>query len=251
MPVRRHRYSWLRMAWIALMQQKRRRLRLQGPVTAPPQDPSALGAYAWWRADDVAWGEGTPINDWVDRAAGYYALDSVGSTMPLVSMTGFNGQPALVFTATDWMLCVDFSYEKPMSLFLVVAPTNAGTLTNVAQCGMSGVAMRLHMNAPGDIVLDSYDPGVSISVPGVFGVGERMVIGGTVTATEQRLYYNGAVPPMAQVSAPTLGEVSGMILSGELSGLTGMVAEVVLFDYALTQAQIDGLQSYFNERYGL
>jgi hypothetical protein len=251
MSVRRHRYSWLRLAWFALMQQRRRRLRLQRPPSAAPQDPSALGAYAWWRADDVAWGEGTPVNDWPDRVGGGYALDSVGSTMPLVSMTGFNGQPALVFTATDWMFCTGFSYQKPMSLFIAVAPTNPGTLTNIAQCGMSGVALRVHVNAPGDIELDSNPPGISTSVPGVFNIGQKMVIGGTVSDTEQKVYFNGVEPAMAQVNAPDLGEVNAFILSGETDGLTGMVAEVALFNYALTQAQIDGLQSYFHERYGL
>lgn len=223
---------------------------MQRPATATPLDPSDLGAYAWWRADDVAWGEGTPVNTWSDRVGGGYALGSAGSTTPLVSMTGFSGQPALVFTATDWMFSLDFSYPKPMSLIMAVAPTNPGTLTNVAQCGMSGVALRLNRYAPGDIELDSQTPGISISLP-VLSLGVPVVLGGTVSATEQRLYVNGAEPPMAQVGTPTLGDVNGFILSEESNGLRGMVAEVVLFNYVLTQAQIDGLQSYYNQRYGL
>jgi hypothetical protein len=218
-------------------------------VVVPTFEPAALGAVAWWRADDLALGQGDPVQVWEDRIGElglYYDSEAIAPTFDAV---GLNGAPAVVFVGGDPLATTDLALglSAPFSVAVVLRLEELYSMGLIVWGNQFTLAFNVY--AAQDFYLDTfYHP--SATGGEAWTLSQALALCATV-GSEGLLYLNGAALSLSGSPGTGGGGLGELRLSLVGQAIVGAVAEVLVFNGALDASQVAALQGYFNERYAL
>jgi len=237
-------------------------------------DPRNLGArlLMWSRSDLGATMNGSTVSDWADSSGnGNDFSQSTAIEQPTLASAGLGGRPELTFdgsndamdgasfvgmvsAADDWMIVIvvrDWTWGGNVQLYYargVLGTVGGGvTRSNVGVTSEAGAGLGFglwnatdgHVQAYGD---DSQAQGAAAVMVGVCDAGSlTMRVNGTAGAT-------AAGTTGLHSGATTLELGKG---NGNVANWNGAVSELLIFDGVLRTNEVQELEAYFSNRYGV
>ena len=244
------------------------------PDTGPAFTPDSItGLQAWWSASDAV-RSGSNVTSWPSRVGGYTL--SVGSGQPTYSATGFNDLPQVSFDGVDDAMrttenVLSLGFSDSMSMFAVVRPASLpGTARPARRYAVIGGETQGQLTNYLSLrsYLGSQTWNAALGRAGVSDSVADSSVSVTVLRKLHGMTYNGATitnflnnsAAGTQSSSPessatsgsgsfTLGTLfyNGSYLSDFFSHVD--IAEVVIFNKALSDAERTQIYNYFNNLY--
>lgn len=221
------------------------------------------GLQLWLKADSgTSTGvDGQPINSWQDQSAsGDDAIQVSVSSQPLYKLNQINGNPALLFSGSEFLeLGLSGINNQDYSIFVVAKRTSGddkqyilGIQQSDDDDGMSfgyvtssGVEMNQY-GSTAKLAINPYDS--SSEMPAIL-IGEFDDIQGK----KMIQIYNG-VSDNKKNSNTVRYYLSGTGSIGRGNGtelFNGLIAEVIIYDRVLTSQELKKLHSYLCIKYGI
>lgn len=231
--------------WVILLNSRRRRRGGFSPADIP-------GLQLWLEADKITGlNDGDPVTTWEDSSVNNNdATQATAAKKPLYKVNIVNGKPAVRFDATDDILVSTFAtLAQPLTLIAVaksrVAAPGAGkgfvdSKSDVARALIGFSSLNNWSYFAGTAQDDgAMDANFHVFV-GVFnGASSKLVVDGTVGSSAN---------PGA--NSLTDGATIGNRPDG-LVPLDGDIAEVLVYDSALSDANRDLVETYLGAKYGI
>jgi hypothetical protein len=230
--------------------------------TSQPFNPAAIaGLQGWWKADAITGlADGAPLVTLPDSSGNNKTMTggcaAVGATAPLYRATGFNGKP-----------CLDFAYmglaceianggvpkDAPWTSFIVLKVAAGNPLYGLTLSGGYG-SPGLGCNALkyffGSNALQ-YTAGTTDTAPHV--VAAVISTPYTATPADNRLWVDGA-QQASTLTGSGQDFVAGFDRFGAWAGGNfgvGLVAEILHYNVALSDADRQGVQNYLLRKYAI
>lgn len=246
-----------------------------------PWTPSNLADLrAWYDADDastITESSGL-ISAWDDKSGGGYHLSSSGSDRPTYTASGLGSKSVVTFNATHWMAASTASDWKFLhdstgsSVFVVLQYTRAdrmaflwtGPFSSVAK-GWTLCSNTTQQNAYNLIPASgsnwtSLNQTANNSLP----INTNHIVGvvadpsNATAASRSSIRINGgnAITNNTQTNTPSTADphsplTLGRSGSSSMVGLEGFIAEVVICDAILSDADRQDVEGYLAHKWGL
>ena len=226
----------------------------QGPCAQYP------GLLIWLRADSSV-AVATGVSSWVSRvitqpalASPFNAIQATGSAQPTLNATdaAFNNQPTISFSAVGLQyLSAPFALSQPYTV-IVVAKTSVVASTGIVGGSTGGGTIYIY-NASSQL---AYNGGTSV------GTSSTITSPGVVAAifngngNNSHMYVNNSQTAVSNANGGTTS-LSGNFRIGwddsaiGVATLTGTIAEVMVFNYAMDSAHLQPVFAYLGQRYGI
>jgi hypothetical protein len=242
-----------------------------GPVTAVSSPTDIAGCVGWWDSSDLSAmrqnsdgtgvvAAGDPVGYWADKSSTGAHVTGSGSARPTLSATGFNSRQALVFNGSSTNLSRG-SYTSQSGL---------SAMTRIAVCAhtTNTVAMMTRVTASGNFGFMYANSGARSSVDndaanfGTFQVGATSIIPAGLYADSYSnsaiSFYSsglGIVGTLNGTIPATSASGSATLHIGSNSGVNffwnGPIAEYIVFNRALTRAELARVESYLATKWGI
>ena len=220
-------------------------------------DPTFSSFYAWYDAGNGPVTSGGSLTSWADRldkpSDGSRDLTSVVGTAPTLGTTGtLNDQPTVNFNnnggirrvAADWG-----TISQPNTFFFVsTSTTDSGQYFDGAS-GNEGYGRNTMATGGGAPVLYA---GAELAIPS-YPFGAYCVNTAVFNGASSLVRVNGS-----QLAAGDVGsqDLQGLSLSTNTMGeagasfyLSGSIAEILVYDAALSTSDIQAVEGYLNNKY--
>jgi len=208
------------------------------------EDPSSLAGLRLWLSADALTGaaDGDPVATWPDGSgAGADATQAVASKRPLFRAAQVHGLPAVQFDAADDGMATPVDPGVPVTIFVVYA-SRAGATGHVLNGGFSffmGPYVGRYRNYTG-----AYANGPTIA-------GGRWLL---QTLRQSSSLAELFVDGVFQASVSKTANPAAIALAAQGTygqPLDGLVAEVIVYDRALTEAERGDVEGWLRARYAL
>lgn len=223
----------------------------QGSTSSFTKDTIA-GLTSWYKADDgpSPTTEATNITSWVDKSTTGNTLTAVSGTRAYTSNVK-NGLPGIRFVANSYISGTDLGNRSaPFTIFCVVLPTNidAGTYQDFFSLGASydtKIGKNTGtINSRATAGTDLVNGAVSNNTAQLF----TFVANGASSSLE--INNNGATSGNAGSTAHENRPIIGAAWNGT-QGFTGYFLELLVYDGALSTANIDIVKAYINNKWAI
>ncbi len=220
-------------------------LALNGPAILP----AVAGLSLHLDASALGLAEGTPVDSWTDLAAGNHATQADASRQPKLRLGGINGMPVVRFDGDDYLATAG-SFGTQYTVFAVEnMPTVEGTQSQRLVTSQDNNWLMGYWQGMEDVA----HPGGWIANPGPAADGQPDLHAITADNTNSKAFYADGVYMGGGTAgdATAIGrlELGGWKGTGEMS--KGDVAEILLYDHALTAGELDQVGSYLTAKYAL
>jgi len=199
------------------------------------------GILAWYRAD-LGVTIGTGVSAWADQSgAGNTAVQAVGVNQPTLtaSNAAFNGKPTIASTATQW-LTAPVATPNPMTIWVV------GTWA-ASSVMVSAQALAWYFADNGANVGLSSAAAYAVGPRAISGAATVVAIDGTNGQVWTSQHSGGAV-----VSTGANAGTSIWMLNSSAQTQGGdVMAEMAIWNRALSPGEIDQLNRYAGSRYSI
>jgi hypothetical protein len=236
--------------------------RSRTPYFAPTQIP---GCAAWFRADlgAVLSPTTTTVTSWTDQSSptSVNLLSASGTTptyVPAVTTqltSAFAGYPTIAFAAanSDILKVTGAAITQPNTVILVVSAATS-TSAQALFCGSSITNQGITIPASSTTQINiNAGTGVNVTLPN--GNAGPSIIEVDWNGASTNVYQNGqlatSMPVNPGTHGLTFGTVGALPGSGGSDFLTGNVAELIVYNQALTAAQRTLVTRYLGGRYGI
>lgn len=211
-------------------------------------DPTDVtGLLRRWRADTIAQSNNTAVSSWSALTGGGALAQATGSRQPLYITSGINGLPVVRFDGSDDLLTQTISsVAHPITWVLMAKLPSTGTSwRQVVQCG-SEIWLR---NTDGWTFYAGLDVPTSIETTNPVVMTSVM---DTVGPNVAQIYLDGTQRASGPHGSLATGTTLAVGNHGVLSRpYNGDVAELLLYDHALTAAERATVHSYVQDRYAI
>jgi hypothetical protein len=231
--------------------------------TAPVDLPAAANLKVWLRADAGVTATGGGVSAWEDQSGNlHHAAQSAADLQPLLIENALNNRPALRFDGDNDAMSIPHTFTLGMvgdiSSFFVVKLDDFETFravwaktegnqprpTDYYVLPETGLP-RLLRGGRGIGSADGVNPLVA---------GEYAIVGFETIGSTLRHYLNGAPNGEASADVPLLDTGRPLwIGTRDDSGtrLRGELAELIIYNSALSPADRAAVQAYLSEKYGI
>ncbi len=221
----------------------------------------------WLRSDAYVTYASSKVSSWLDQSGhGYNATQTNSANQPSLVTGAINGLPAVSFNGSSSFMQFPTgfnNFSQGLSIFLVVKPAATTALSQILNLGTGSS--------------NDYNLGIEINSSteaeyfGYTGAGSGMTsvsYGSAITATAQlieviqtgttaTILTDGANPvtnsSMNTIPEPTTGRTNSYL--GQASGggnfFNGEIAEVIIFNTALSTAQRESVEDYLTNKFNL
>ena len=238
---------------------------LAGGCYSLDEYPAAYeGLTLWLRADDGLVTSGSDVLRWTDNSGlGHDAIQPSSANRPSLRTNALGSHRAARFDGSSYLVIEDlaeFDFDDEFTVITVVEPQNNGSGSN------RGI---LDTGADGWAVVQAYDQeGVDANAIGLFksGVGwdshtERGLRLDTASALvlrkdgDQRSIRLEGEDSYVDTSSQEFVLGDALYIGSRYGGNTGQfqgdIVEVLLYDRALDDREMEKLETYLSERYGV
>jgi PKD repeat protein len=214
------------------------------PAPGPFEDPASLPGLVLWLQSDALTGlaDGAPVATWPDRSgAGNHASQAVAAKRPTFRSGVVNGLPGVSFDATDDGLTTPVDPGTPVTIVVVYA-SRAGATGKALNGGFSffmGPYVGRYRNYTGQ-----YATGPAVTA----GRWLAQTLRQSVSLAE--LFVDGTF----QASTTRSADPAPLKLAREGSYgsiLDGWIAEVIVYDRGLDDAELADVHDWVRARYAL
>lgn len=218
--------------------------------SAGPFVPTVLGRCVLWLRADLGVTIATGVSSWADQSgAGLVTgvTQATGANQPTYSTgdSNFAGRPSLGFAGSQFLTSVTHTQAQPITTYAVASVTTEASAVFLISTAVSN-RCDLYKDATG-----KFNIFAASSLPfGSASNNSPHAICGVFQNTTSSIYVDSSASPVngtAGVSAWDMLQVGAIYGS---SGITGSVTEVVAFNVAHTQSQVQQMFQYFGARYG-
>lgn len=223
---------------------------------------SLSGLVAWFKADALSLNDGDAISSWTDSSGnGNTATQATGSAQPTFKNGIFNGKPVARFDGGDGLTVANesnFDIETPSVFIVATRSSGTGRIMSKSTTSFSDGRRRklefLFTSATNFRVASGADATtldttvISTSVPAIYTFRSS-------SDTVHNINYNGT----STDSTTTLSESSsnfnnaslliGSAFGAGTEGLTGDIAEIIIFNRYLSIDEALGVQNYLSNKY--
>ena len=239
---------------------------LQGAISnSGPFDPSKIGNLTFWlHADSLTLSDGDAVTSWADSSRTGTVLTNSDRTAPIYKANIMNGKPVVRFSNANGtgLLGTTLPNLMPSATCTVMAVFNSNNtgdyqfLFNYKEGSPGGdndLQLGLLTSSPGSTTWNGY---YSINnVAGTFTTpyGTPAIGGYSSTGTVGTGYLNGTVENTTTFSATTAGAGRFYLGYREENNhyFDGDLAEIVVYNRALSPMEIAQITYYFAEKYGI
>lgn len=214
--------------------------------------PGSLGTLrSWHKADSLSLNDGDSVTTWEDSGANNHDLaQATAANKPTLKKTAANGRPALLFDGTNDYLTTSFSTaSQPITVF-IVRKRISGATGATDQYLLDGISAshRLaiaYVNATG---LSSIAGSAVLSSIASLG-NDWDVLQATFNTTTSSFFVNDILHATGTVGT---GDLTGYTIGASYvpnSYFNGYVAEILVFDGAVTAANAWTIRRYLQAKY--
>ena len=229
-----------------------------------------IGGLEFWYAADqkISLSEGTRVSLWYDLSGNGYDVQQPGvEARPAFEEGVINGYPALRFDGLDDTLQfpeIDLAGYDGMTVFMVTASNSDQDVTN-----FTGAFSPLYIGGTREFYLNPQQNAISFHFGANPDQGELIYnrpssIGTNFSLTSARknegfeqLFVNGSEVanysfrsfPTDEINSP--GQIGRLNIYGTRTGFDGYIAEIIVFNDALTDSELDTVTNYLNDKYNL
>ncbi len=221
-------------------------------------DPSAISnLITWFKADALSLSDNTPVSSWSPSSgAETAALTASGANRPVYRTNRVNSLPSVVFTATSsqnmdtgaWVT----ARPVPNTVFFVgkFTTTNGNFYT-----GRSGVFCYAGAGAGGTLTTGAGATNEMTSSASL-GTTNFNVAGVMYNGTSSAIYLNSRTPTTAGTTGTgAAASLPGLRLGTNSAGtgtfLDGEIAEILVYNRALTSTEITSVVTYLGGKYNI
>jgi hypothetical protein len=221
----------------------------------------------WLRADAFVTYASSKVSLWADQSGlGYNASQSNASNQPSLVLTAINGLPAISFNGTSNFMQFPTGFNnfaQGASIFLVVKPAATTALSQILNLGSGssndynlGIEINSSSEAEYFVYTGAGTGMTSVSYGSSIGTAPQL-IEVVHNGTSATILTNGANPvtnaSMNSIPEPATGRTNSYL--GQASGggnyFNGEIAEVIIYQTALTLAQRQLVETYLINKFNL
>jgi hypothetical protein len=226
---------------------------LQAP---PPFDNTGL--KAWFRADHgvSTTPNTTNVFQWEDSSGfTHHASQPTVNNQPSLAMNVVNGMPAVRFTGGQ-TLFFDAGYLIGTNYSLVIVEARSKANTGFIFAGgtfTKNEGLGIAYSDTSTLRLSQWNNDLDMVIPAFTTPQFAISTGVFDQAKGHALYRTGQAAVMNMEMTPVAGTALDKIYIGAvlIYNYTGDVAELMVFDVAISDAQRTGIESYLKQKYGL
>jgi hypothetical protein len=233
---------------------------------APPLPVPTSGLKLWLRADAGVTQTGGAVSQWADQSgADRHAIQTVAASFPQFIADAVNGKPALAFDGANDFLTFNLPLNGLSAMTMVMVSSNTVSRTGDG----NGVAYAplfwnetaswgtVHLSPFQTVIKFRFGTQQSNNLPTYVrpasagtGYGVTMAI---KEGTVETLYVNGQLALTATGKLPTIAGIrdTGNVGRGynDNTYFGGRIAEILVYDRALTAAERQALDQYLLAKY--
>jgi hypothetical protein len=240
--------------------------------TALQQSPDDIAnLVAWWKADDLVLSDGDPVSTWTD-AANAIDLTNSGSNRPTyVASSIIGGMPSVYFnnanstflsTTNSTIVNVSNGEDLPRTIFVVAREELGGSFGAWGSSLNNQSRWEIGADNSTTWVVATYDAsnnGVSLyGGPARLGEGfprTRLFTvvypGTTMTMRRDRTIDQDTQAFNNGNFTPNRFGIGAIMRQAMTNYMTGYISEVIVYDRALTTAEVTDVESYLYDKYNL
>lgn len=240
------------------------------PPPPPPPPAPPTGMLLWLAGADLPGVDGDPVATWPDSSGNALDATAAGAQRPLLdAVSVINGKPAAAFDISQTQffdLPTGFADFTPgLDIYLVHAPID-GLASALAIFGISTNAV----DSAFSFIVDTSNEGTGIVAlqPGLLFVATagvqsyapcvlncRIPAGAAGAAVTAEVYLNGVLVASGAMQVPlNTARNSNYVGQDAIPGIGkyyGVIAEVILYDRALTVPERAEMDAYILDQYAL
>ena len=241
-----------------------------GPVTAVSAPTDISGCVGWYDSADLSAmkqnsdgtggvAAGDPVGYWADKSSTGAHVTATGTARPTLSATGFNSKQALVFNGSSTNLSrANYTATNSLSGLTRIAVCGHTTNTVAAMSRVydGGSDFFAYMNASFRSYADAAS-GVSASINGSSSICPSGVYASVFSSGSHSIYSSGSLPTITVLSPipSTTGGGTPSLYIGSNAGVNffwnGPIAEYIIFNRALTRAELARVEAYLATKWGI
>jgi len=247
-----------------------------GVVPIPSPGNVSTDLQLWMKANVGTTLTGTDVDSWTDQSPNGFTATSEGTTDAQIITDGLNFNPTLRFAGAEFLnlgnpAALDLQPNSDeMTIITMVVTGGASTGTVISKADdfdrnyqvWFGTADRVLHHTLGR---DSGGADTSVRYGTIYALNEPKITAGVVANTGDpftRLtpYMNGVLDPSAVNEGTSTGSVAADVLigatrqtvnTGSFYLYNGDIAEIIVYDRALTTTELQKVQSYLAIKYGV
>lgn len=237
-------------------------------VVDPADEILALTPTAWFKADAItSLNDGDPVSTWVDSSTSGFDLTGSGASRPLYQTASLNDLPAVEFDGSDILdranvPTLDLLSLEEASIFVVQYQNAADAQNTTFFYGIETAGNnRTLIHATYDNTIywdfqDGFNGRGAVAQPGGWDDAWHQLSVSMRTNNTSIIRVDGSLLATCAscITTHTINDAYPLSLgayAGPTTGLTGFIAEIIVFDYALSDAQIDTVEANLNTKWGL
>ncbi|MEI6674564.1 MAG: autotransporter-associated beta strand repeat-containing protein [Verrucomicrobiota bacterium] len=228
--------------------------------------PVATNLGLWLDATNLALVNGASVSTWKDLSSNNRNATAGTAPTYVTSNTAFNHLPTVHFNGSGQYLNVDLTFlaNTSYTIFAVTAQNSSnapayflGNSTNGQ--GPSNTILQCGWRGPTSLQLGQYGNDLSGTVPGYTGAEVASLYGGKfdpstghyLYSNDTQLNSNASTTALSSSNSGTVGKVQLKTGAGTQYYFNGDIAEILVYNTALTDAQRQSVDSYLNTKWGL
>lgn len=217
-------------------------------------DPSSISGLQLWLKADVgtfqdtglttpATADADPIGGWQDQSGlGNHVLQSTGANRPTLKLAIQNGRSIVRFDGVNDVLTVGLARNQPTTAFIVVKKTATGN--RYVFDGSNTNALF----SPDETHWQAYS-GVALAATAV--PSNWNIVVGVFNGGSSKISINGTVGTGNAGANNATATSIGAFNAGAAAWFAGDVAEVLVYNSALSDANRQSVETYLNGRWGV
>ncbi len=231
-------------------------------MTSVPQRSANL--ITWLRADAGVTYSSGQVSQWTDQSGnGNNANQTVSADQPTLTTGALNGLPALSFNGTSQFLQFGSgfaNFTSGASIFVVVNPTSLGSYQTWIEFGNSSTNYLgfEEGSTSGTVYYYVYNgsSGSNVAATSSLTAGQYQLMESVYNGSNTGTVYNNGVQKATSTSlltAPNATRSNNYV--GQFGGSTayyhGQIAEILVYNTALTASQRASVESYIYSKYSI
>jgi hypothetical protein len=225
-----------------------------GTVTDLATPPVAGGLQLWFRADDVAGTDGTPVTRWADKSGNGRDLSAADpSQAPAYRTNAVNGHAAIEFDGVRSLLKTydsSFTLAQPDTFFIVYRSLDTGE-SYVFDSTDSSTRQILGRAADGNAVAYA---NIGLETAAIYPFAGYQIWSGTFNGAASTLWRNSVSVGQGSAGGSALnGFTVGALNSAGQWGYNyshALVAEILFYNGSLSDTDRAAITTWLNQRYG-
>ncbi len=205
------------------------------------------GLAAWHKADSLTGlTDGDPVSQWDDSSGNdRHAVQATVSQQPLYRANILNGMPVLRFDGTDYMRSVfGATLIQPTTIFAVARVNNPGRL---ALDGISSGARHYIFRST-----VNWEIGAGVQLKGAIAADDvTHIFSAVFNEATSKLYLDGTLDVTGNAGSHSLTGLTFGATFGFAANMAGDIAEVIVCNSLLTDANRGETESYLSLKYGI